>query len=413
MISRDNAGTLHSIFAANDKHATDELGVLRLLRDEIGEEVIIILVHIAPFFCFGSSGESKKKGNLEACRERWTTAVRSLPRLPRELFHCHLHYLFPPQSGYRADVSINTANGDIIYAHASILGVASPVLKGMLKQSRRHDRRRSISIGGVPYEAVRVFIRFLYSSCYEEKEMVEHALHLLVLSHAFMVPQLKQACERRLEVGLLTLENLVDIFQLALLCDAPRLSLVCHRLILKNFKDVCATEGWKVMKKSHPVLEKELLESLIEAENRQKERMRKMEERKMYVQLYEAMEALVHICRDGCRTICPHDKVFKEDPAPCKYEACKALEMLLRHFAGCKMKVPGGCIHCKRMWQLLELHSRLCVDSDACRVPLCRNFKQRIRKQNKKDDIKWRILVRNILRTKCITGVPFFSSASS
>uniref|UniRef100_A0A5B6ZLA2 Putative BTB and TAZ domain protein 4 n=1 Tax=Davidia involucrata TaxID=16924 RepID=A0A5B6ZLA2_DAVIN len=315
--------------------------------------------------------------------------------------------------GYRADVSINTDNGGIIYAHASILGMASPVLKGMLKQSRRHDRGRSISIHGVPYEAVRVFIRFLYSSCYEQEEMAEYVLHLLVLSHVFVVPQLKQACERRLEDGLLTIENAVDIFQLALLCDAPRLSLVCHRLILKCFKAVCATEGWKVMKESHPMLEKELLVSVIEAETSQRERMRKMNERKIYLQLYEAMQALVHICRDGCRTIGPHDKVFNDDQAPCNYAACKTLELLLRHFAGCKMRVPGGCIHCKRMWQLLELHSRLCADSAVCRVPLCRNFKQRTKKQSKKDDIKWRILVRNILRTKSISGAPFFTSASS
>ena len=86
------------------------------------------------------------------------------------------------------------------------------------------------------------------------------------------------------------------------------------------------------------------------------------------------MEALVHICRDGCRTIGPHDKVFKEDQAPCRYEACKGLELLVRHFAGCKLRVPGGCIHCKRMWQLLELHSRLCADSDMCRVPVCRSI---------------------------------------
>lgn len=104
----------------------------------------------------------------------------------------------------------------------------------------------------------------------------------------------------------------------------------------------------------------------------QKERKRKFEERKMYLQLYEAMEALVHICRDGCRTIGPHDKCLKEDKEPCKFGACKGLELLVRHFAGCKMRVPGGCIHCKRMWQLLELHSRLCCDSDSCRVPLCR-----------------------------------------
>ena len=31
----------------------------------------------------------------------------------------------------------------------------------------------------------------------------------------------------------------------------------------------------------------------------------------MYLQLYEAMEALLHICRDGCRTIGPSDKMLK------------------------------------------------------------------------------------------------------
>uniref|UniRef100_A0A6N2KA34 TAZ-type domain-containing protein n=1 Tax=Salix viminalis TaxID=40686 RepID=A0A6N2KA34_SALVM len=72
------------------------------------------------------------------------------------------------------------------------------------------------------------------------------------------------------------------------------------------------------------------------------------------------MEALVHICRDGCQTIGPHDKAFRDNQAPCNYSACKGLEMIVRHFASCKLRVPGGCIHCKRMWQLLELHSRLC-----------------------------------------------------
>ncbi|PSR87926.1 BTB/POZ and TAZ domain-containing protein [Actinidia chinensis var. chinensis] len=311
--------------------------------------------------------------------------------------------------GYRADVLINTDNGGIIYAHASLLGVASPVLKGILKQSRRRGCQRSISIRGVPHDAVRVFIRFLYSSSYDPEELEKYFLHLLVLSHAYVVPHLKRACECRLEQGLLTVENVIDTFQLALLCDAPRLSLICHRLILKNFKAVSATDGWKIMKESHPALEKEILESVVEAETRQKERARKLNERKIYLQLYEAMEALVHICRDGCQTIGPHDKVFKEDQGPCNYATCKALELLVRHFAGCKMRVRGGCIHCKRMWQLLELHSHLCADSDVCRVPLCRNFKRWRMKKEKKADIKWRILVRKVLRTKSISGAPFFS----
>lgn len=312
-------------------------------------------------------------------------------------------------SGYKADVTIYTDYNGIIYAHANVLGMASPVMKGMLNQSKGHGRWRSLSIHGVPQDAVRVFIRFLYSSCSEKADMEDYVLHLLVLSHVFVVPQLKRECERQLEHGLLSTENVVDIFQLALLCDAPRLSLVCHRMILKNLKVVSDSEGWKAMMQSHPVLEKELVESVLDEDHKQKERIRKLKERKIYLQLYEAMEALVHICRDGCKTIGPHDKDFKEDQAPCNYTACKGLELLVRHFAGCRLRIPGKCSHCKRMWQLLELHSRLCDDSDVCRVPLCRNFKERIKKQSKKDEIKWKKLVEKMLRTKRIGGANFFS----
>ncbi|KAL8472920.1 hypothetical protein ACS0TY_029951 [Phlomoides rotata] len=272
---------------------------------------------------------------------------------------------------YGADVSILTDGGAVIYAHAAILGNACPVLKAMLNKLKSR-RRRSISIRGVPPGAVRAFIRFLYSSWYEEEEMNEFALPLLVLSHAYSVGELKRVCECWLETKLMNTENVMDIFQVSMLCDAPRLSFFCHRFVVSSFKAVSATDGWNDMKKSHPVLEKEIRASLTEDDAKQKERTRKEKERKVYVELYEAMEALVHICKDGCRTIGPHDKVFKDDHAPCEYTACKGLEALIRHFAGCKMRGPGGCIHCKRMWQLLELHSWLCADSDACKVPLCR-----------------------------------------
>ncbi|KAF8017316.1 hypothetical protein BT93_H2488 [Corymbia citriodora subsp. variegata] len=313
--------------------------------------------------------------------------------------------------GYKADVQIHTDGGGVVYAHACIISMASPVMKGMLKKSKRKGHYQILSIHGVSDDAIRVFVRFLYSSCYQNQDLADFVVPLLVLSHSFVVPRLKQICEQQLEQGLLNTENVVDIFQLALLCDAPRLSFICHHMIVKNFKDVSTTEGWAAMKQSHPLLEKGLQECVLAEDNRKKERIRRKNERKIYLQLYEAMEALVHICRDGCRTIGPHDKVFKKDQPPCSFEACKGLELLIRHFAGCKLRVPGGCIHCKRMWQLLELHSRLCADSDVCRVPLCRNFKDRIKKQNKKDKTKWRMLARKILRTKTIGVAPFFTSA--
>ena len=307
---------------------------------------------------------------------------------------------------YRADVKIHTDSGIVIYAHASILGFASPVFRSMFKKSRS-KRVISIPIRGVPTEAVRIFIRFLYTSCYEQAQMEEHILSLLVLSHAFAVPKLKRECEYQLEHMLLNLDNIVDVFQLALLCDAPRLSIICHRFILTSFNAVSSSAGWKAMKESHPALEKVLLESVRQEDRRQKEKTRKLEERKIYVELYEAMEELVHICINGCK-----DKESKEDQKP------KGLESLVRHFSGCKLRVAGGCPHCKKMWQLLELHSRLCANSNACKVPLCRKLRKRIakankKKKNKKDETKWNILARKVLRSKSITGAPYFKLASS
>ncbi|KAL0921769.1 hypothetical protein M5K25_008876 [Dendrobium thyrsiflorum] len=306
------------------------------------------------------------------------------------------------KEGYRADVIVHTSSGNIP-AHASVLGMASPVIKQMVRQSKSQSssRKNSISIGGVPHRAVHVFLRFLYSSCYEDEEMKQYVMHLLVLSHAFGVSSLKKLCVEKLEKGLLNLENVVDVFQLGQLCDAPRLSLLCNRMIINNFEAVSASEGWKVMKQSNPCMEKEILDSVVQADLKKKEKLKKMEERKIYLQLHEAMEALVHICRDGCRTIGPHDKVLKRSSAPCNFPACKGLESLVRHFAGCKSRVLGGCTHCKRMWQLLELHSRLCEQNHGgCKVPLCRHFKENARKQSKKEAVKWKLLVSKVLEAK-------------
>ncbi|MFS8024118.1 putative histone acetyltransferase transcription factor and/or regulators TAZ family [Helianthus anomalus] len=41
---------------------------------------------------------------------------------------------------------------------------------------------------------------------------------------------------------------------------------------------------------------------------------------------------------------------------------------------GCKKRVNGGCVRCKRMWQLFNLHSSICDQSPdaSCEIPLCR-----------------------------------------
>ncbi|KAJ4914145.1 BTB/POZ and TAZ domain-containing protein 5 [Raphanus sativus] len=309
-----------------------------------------------------------------------------------------------------ADVLIHTDDSGLIYAHSNVIGMASDVIRGMIKQDKRNSRRKSISILGVPHDAVRVFVRFLYSSCYEKQDMEDFAMHLLVLSHVYVVPQLKRVCESHFENTLLNKENVIDVFQLALLCDAPRLGLLCHRMILKSFEEVSNSQGWIAMKQSHPSLHKELLRSVSYELNSLKQRSRKQKEIQTYTQLYDAMEAFVHICRDGCREIGPTK--IETPHVSCGFQACNGLEMLLKHLAVCKLRsIPGGCSRCKRMWQLLELHSRICVDSEQCKVPLCSSFKERMKKQNRKDEKRWKLLVKNVLSTKRIGGSPFFLQA--
>ncbi|KAJ8755298.1 hypothetical protein K2173_019096 [Erythroxylum novogranatense] len=310
------------------------------------------------------------------------------------------------KKGYGADVHIITGENSYVLCHFNILCIASPVLGNIVQQSKMKDGIRRIKILGVPYQAVYTFIRFLYSSCYDEEDMKNCVLHLLVLSHCYSVPSLKRVCINFLEMHWLNKENVVDVLQLAMNCDAPRLVCFCIRMVVKDFKSISRTEGWKVMKCANPALEQELVEAVVEADSRNEERMKRIEERKVYLQLYEAMEALLHICKDGCRTIGPRDKVLLGSQVVCKFSACKGLETLVRHFSNCKTRIPGGCVSCKRMWQLLELHSRMCDDPESCKVPLCRHFKEKMKQQTKKDEARWRLLVSKVVAAKNALG-PF------
>lgn len=95
--------------------------------------------------------------------------------------------------------------------------------------------------------------------------MDKYGMHLLALSHVYMVPQLKQRCTKGLGQRLTT-ENVVDVLQLARLCDAPDLRLRCMNLLTNHFKAVEKTEGWKFLTKHDPWLELDILRFMDERE---------------------------------------------------------------------------------------------------------------------------------------------------
>ncbi|XP_020218323.1 BTB/POZ and TAZ domain-containing protein 1 [Cajanus cajan] len=311
----------------------------------------------------------------------------------------HTHRLLP-----EPDVFIHSSHGTRIPAHSALLASVSPVLENLIDRPRKHRSSETIiQIQGVPGAAVTAFVGFLYSSTCSEDEMERFGMHLLALSHVYMVPQLKQRCIKGLTQRLTT-ENVVDVLQLARLCDAPDLHLRCMKLLANNFKAVEATEGWKFLVNHDPWLELHILRFIDEHEIRKKKSRRHREEQGLYAQLSEAMECLEHICTEGCTDVGPYDA--ERERTPCaRFATCQGLQVLIRHFATCQKRVNGGCVRCKRMWQLFRLHSYVCHHTDSCRVPFCRQFQLKMQQNKRKDDSRWKLLARKLASAKVMSSL--------
>jgi hypothetical protein len=93
----------------------------------------------------------------------------------------------------------------------------------------------------------------------------KYAVQVLVLAHAYQVPWLKRSCEAAIGARL-TADSVVDVLQLAALCDAPRLHLRCTRLLAKEFKAVERTEAWRFLQENDPWQELDILQRLHDAD---------------------------------------------------------------------------------------------------------------------------------------------------
>ncbi|XP_076934113.1 BTB/POZ and TAZ domain-containing protein 1-like [Bidens hawaiensis] len=240
--------------------------------------------------------------------------------------------------------------------------------------------------------------------------MENYGVHLLALSHAYLVPHLKSQCTKAL-IQRLSIHNVVDALQLARLCDAPDLYLKCMKLVSNSFYAVEKTEGWKFLQSHDPFLELEILQFIDDTESRKKMSRKKIKEQNMYFQLSEAMDCLEHICTEGCINVGPHDQEPMKKMTPCnKFSTCQGLQLSIQHFVNCKNRINGVCVRCKRMWQLFKLHASICKSPDStCRVPLCGRFKTRCREEKrrrkKKEEVRWELLVQKVVLAKATSSL--------
>nr|XP_043635392.1 histone acetyltransferase HAC1-like isoform X2 [Erigeron canadensis] len=103
------------------------------------------------------------------------------------------------------------------------------------------------------------------------------------------------------------------------------------------------------------------------------------------IQLRKMLDLLVHasLCRSPL----------------CQYPNCRKVKGLFRHGINCKVRAVGGCLLCKRMWYLLQLHARSCKDSQ-CHVPRCRDLNEHLRRLQQQADSRRRAAVMEMMRQR-------------
>ncbi|KAK1317719.1 Histone acetyltransferase HAC1 [Acorus calamus] len=83
----------------------------------------------------------------------------------------------------------------------------------------------------------------------------------------------------------------------------------------------------------------------------------------------------------------------------CSYPNCRKVKGLFRHGIQCKVRASGGCVLCKKMWYLLQLHARACKESE-CHVPRCKDLKEHLRRLQQQSDSRRRAAVMEMMRQR-------------
>ncbi|KAG1361840.1 histone acetyltransferase HAC1 [Cocos nucifera] len=102
-------------------------------------------------------------------------------------------------------------------------------------------------------------------------------------------------------------------------------------------------------------------------------------------QLRKMLDLLVHASQ--CRS------------SHCPYPNCRKVKSLFRHGILCKTRASGGCQLCKKMWYLLQIHSRACKESN-CHVPRCKDLKEHMRRLQQQSECRRRAAVMEMMRQR-------------
>ncbi|KAM3193772.1 hypothetical protein ACQJBY_070415 [Aegilops geniculata] len=166
-----------------------------------------------------------------------------------------------------SDVTFLVCN-ESFRAHKSILDARSPVFKAQFFGEMIEKSSRRVEIKDKEPEAFGAMLHFIYTDTIPELEKQEEAStvmaqHLLAAADRYGVDRLKLICEAKLSRGI-TVETAATTLALAQQHNCSRLKAKCVKFILSTpevLDAVLATEGYKHLEASCPLVLTELLKS--------------------------------------------------------------------------------------------------------------------------------------------------------
>jgi len=168
-----------------------------------------------------------------------------------------LEQLFINRSG--TDICF-VVDGKEIKAHKLLLSARSPVFAAMLESGMKETVENRVKIDDIAPDIFEALLRSIYTDRVDLTKI--DPKDLLAAANKYLLSLLKIQCQRFLASKLSTI-NCVELLALADLHNAMHLKKSAVNFIRLHITDIMQTEGWKDLKRSHPGLVLDTIESFL------------------------------------------------------------------------------------------------------------------------------------------------------
>ena len=158
-------------------------------------------------------------------------STRNYMRKMKKIFH----------DGKFADATI-VCQGKEFPCHKAILAGRSSVFEAMFSPNFKEGMENKVEVEDVAADVIEDMLIFIYGG--EVGDLQGRASELLVAAEKYHLEDLKKFCEESLCVNI-TVENVLDMMELADLHNAANLRSMALKFIGRNAKEVAAQKDWR------------------------------------------------------------------------------------------------------------------------------------------------------------------------